>query len=98
VREARGDASGAEEVFARSLAIREELAARVGTPQASRDLSVALNNVGRVREARGDASGAREALHRAALLLNGLVDAGTIEAGDEARLADIQHRLSRLSA
>ncbi|MCL2781875.1 MAG: hypothetical protein FWD74_10405 [Actinomycetia bacterium] len=44
----------ATELADAQLAASRELAERLGTPEATRDLSVSLNNVARVAEARGD--------------------------------------------
>ncbi len=58
VAEARGEWDVAEAAYRESMEVRRGLAlglARgLGTPQARRDLSVALDNVGRVAEARGE--------------------------------------------
>jgi hypothetical protein len=42
---ARGDLAGAERTFAESLVISRALARELDTPEAKRDLSIALNNV-----------------------------------------------------
>ncbi|MFV0457192.1 MAG: tetratricopeptide repeat protein, partial [Actinomycetales bacterium] len=55
---AGGDVAAAEGHAERLLQIHEDLAERVGGPQELRDLSISLNNVGRVQEARGDWTGA----------------------------------------
>ena len=66
VSEARGEWDAAEAAYRESMEVRRGLAmglARgLGTPQARRDLSVALDNVGRVAEVRGE-WGAAEAAY-----------------------------------
>jgi hypothetical protein len=49
----------------RSLELAERLADQLDTPEALRDLSVSLNNLGRVHRARGDWQSALELVRRA---------------------------------
>ena len=49
-----GENSAATQASADQLALRRDLAERLATPEALRDLSVSLNNVGAVARARGD--------------------------------------------
>ncbi|MFV0459004.1 MAG: tetratricopeptide repeat protein, partial [Actinomycetales bacterium] len=62
--EPRGDWSGAETSYTRSLQVSEDLAERFGGPQELRDLSISLDNVGRVQAARGDWTGAETSYTR----------------------------------
>jgi tetratricopeptide (TPR) repeat protein len=69
VASAQGDWAQAEAVYRESLALRRQLVERLGgTPEALRDLSVSLNNVGRVASAQGDWAQA-EAVYRESLAL-----------------------------
>ena len=63
-----------------SLGIRRGLVDVLGTPESRRDLSVSLNNVGRVAEARGDWVAAAEAYEESLETSRDLADAlGTLE-------------------
>lgn len=53
-----GSISAAERDFASSLGLARRLFEQLGTPASARDLSIALNNIGRVRVAAGDGAGA----------------------------------------
>ena len=57
-----------------SLGVRRGLVDVLGTPESRRDLSVSLNNVGRVAEARGDWGAAGRAYEESLDLARGLVD------------------------
>ena len=57
-----------------SLGIRRGLVDVLGTPESRRDLSVSLNNVGRVAEARGDWGAAGRAYEESLGVRRGLVD------------------------
>ena len=63
-----------------SLGIRRSLVDVLGTPESRRDLSVSLNNAGRVAEARGDWVAAAEAYEESLVARRGLVDSlGTFQ-------------------
>ena len=57
-----------------SLGVRRGLVDVLGTPESRRDLSVSLDNVGRVAQARGDWGGAAESYEESLQIFRGLVD------------------------
>jgi len=59
--ETRGDWDAAEAAYQESLALARELEEMLGTPRARRDLSVSLDNVGRVALSRNDLVAADDA-------------------------------------
>jgi Tfp pilus assembly protein PilF len=61
----RGDLGVAEQTYARSLTIREDLNRQLGTPESARDLSVSLDNVAQVALRRGDLGVAEQTLSQA---------------------------------
>ena len=100
VSEARGEWDAAEAAYRESMEVRRGLAlglARgLGTPQARRDLSVALDNVGRVSEARGEWDAA-EAAYRESMEIRQELDdlLGTPQAQPD--VSTSQENLKRLS-
>ena len=84
VAEVRGEWDAAEAAYRESMEVRRGLAlglARgLGTPQARRDLSVALDNVGRVSEVRGEWDAAEAAYRESMEIRRGLEESlGTPE-------------------
>ncbi|MCL2780192.1 MAG: hypothetical protein FWD74_01640, partial [Actinomycetia bacterium] len=77
---------------ARSLQLREQLVERIGGPQELRDLSVSLDNLGRVQEAGGDWGAAESRYARSLQLLERLDASGTLLTGDSAWLAALRGR------
>ncbi|MEI2776968.1 MAG: hypothetical protein V9G19_13570 [Tetrasphaera sp.] len=79
------------------LQLREDLNARIGGPQEQRDLSVCLNNVGRVHDARADWDAALAAYTRADELLQELSAAGRLQPGDLDWLGELRSRTAGLA-
>ena len=89
-----GDLDLAKAATERSLTLRQDLADRIGTPEALRDLSVSLDNVGAVARARGDWDRATTVYERQLELLQDLADRiGTPEA-----LRDLSVSLNNVGA
>jgi tetratricopeptide (TPR) repeat protein len=70
-----GDPDEAERHADERLVLSERLAEATPTPEALRDLSISLNNVGRVQEARGDWAAAEAAYTRSLQLRERLAEA-----------------------
>lgn len=76
-----GAYNAAAEAARDSLGARRELVELLGTPESRRDLSVSLNNVGRVAELRGDLGEAADCFQESLEVARALADAqGTLQA------------------
>ena len=79
--EAFGAYNAAAEAARDSLGARRELVELLGTPESRRDLSVSLDNVGRVAELRGDLGEAADCFQESLEVARALADAqGTLQA------------------
>ena len=82
----------------RSLEIAERLAEQVGTPEALRDLSVSLDNLGRVHEARGEWEPATGTLQRSVEILEDMIRREVTAPADIDNVAMLQERLAVIAS
>ena len=88
--QAQGDWAQADKAYRESLEISRQLVERLGgTPEALRDVSVSLNNVGQVAQAQGDWAQANKAYRESLAISRKLVESlgGTPEAMEDVAIA-----------